>query len=59
MHVDSLSEQLSSFMQQLPHVPDELHVVKYEASMLDIEPDWTRFVGDSFAQVALHRHMAS
>ena len=38
-------------MQQLPRVPDELHVVKYEASMLDIEPDWTRFVGDSFAQV--------
>lgn len=44
-------EKLNSFMKELPKLPDELNVKALDMSILEIEPDWCKYVGESFAQV--------
>lgn len=45
-----LMEKLNSFMKELPKLPDELNVKALDMSILEIEPDWCKYVGESFAQ---------
>ena len=47
-----LAEKLNSFMRELPKIPDELNVKPMDMSQLEIEPDWCKYVGESFAQVS-------
>jgi hypothetical protein len=35
----------------LPKLPMELCANHYDASIFEIEPDWNKFVGESFSQV--------
>lgn len=46
-----LSDKLHTYLKELPKMPDELNVKPFDMSILEIEPDWYRFVGESFAQV--------
>lgn len=47
-------EKLSNFMSELPRMPDEMNVKPLAAgdlsSLLEIESDWCKHVGESIAQ---------
>lgn len=44
---------LDTFVNDLPKLPDELNVNEYDPTLLEIEPDWNKFVGESISQVIL------
>lgn len=46
----TMDKLLESFLIELPKLPSELCANHYNPSMFEIEPDWNKFVGDSFAQ---------
>lgn len=52
-------EKLNSFMKELPKLPDELNVKALDMSILEIEPDWCKYVGESFAQVNKNQSIIS
>jgi hypothetical protein len=43
---------LETFFNDLPKLPDELNVHDYDSTLLEIEPDWNKFVGEAYSQVA-------
>jgi len=47
---DQLEKMLDTFVNDLPKLPDELNVNEYDPTLLEIEPDWNKFVGESISQ---------
>ncbi len=41
---------LDEFLLELPRLPDKLGASCYDPSMLEVEADWSKFVGEAFAQ---------
>ena len=50
---DQLEKMLDTFVHDLPKLPDELNVNDYDSTLLEIEPDWNKFVGESYSQVII------
>ena len=48
-----LEKCLEGFLNELPKCTDQTNVLAYDAAILDLESDWNKFVGESFAQVNL------
>jgi hypothetical protein len=48
-----MNECLNNYLKELPRLPDELNVKSYDPSILEIESDWNKFVGEPFSQVNL------
>ncbi len=46
----TMDKLLENFLVELPKLPDELCISPYEPSTFEIEPDWNKFVGETFAQ---------
>lgn len=46
-----LNEYLELYTRQLPLLPEEYTIGPFDSAWLDIESDWNKFVGDSYAQV--------
>lgn len=47
---DQLERMLETFIVELPKLPEELNVKSCDSVLLEIEPDWNKFVGESFVQ---------
>ncbi|RMZ98317.1 pleckstrin homology domain-containing family G member 5 [Brachionus plicatilis] len=45
-----LNHFLELYTRQLPKLPEEFAIGKFDPAWLEIEPDWNKFVGDSYAQ---------
>lgn len=51
---NKLAEKLTTYLKELPKLPHELGLKTYEPSILDIETDWNKFVGEATVQVNLN-----
>jgi len=52
----AMDKILNEFLVELPKLPDELCISYYDPSILEVEPDWNKFVSQTFAQSLQKNH---